>query len=574
MIDAHQEKPIWFKSLRMRLAAMMSLALLPIGLIAVLQTNSVSNKARENAELAMLGLTEATALNERLLIQQAFGAAKVLASEMPDIIDDPNMCTLAFSRFIEVSETFSFAGFLPPDGQVTCSSAPSPFDISNAPGFDDAMAERTRRVEVNEAAPASKASVVIVSEPVFAGDEFLGYASISIPHATIDKTVANVDVDALVNIVTYNETGTILTSQIGVTETAENLPSGRDLASLTFDASASFSQQSVGGRDLIYNVVPVEFGQIYVLGIWDSTASVAEQANSVVPTSVFPVLMWVISLGVALFAVHRLVTRHIQRLGVQMSQFAATRRFPDDADPLDMPTELQNIHQSFINMAGAILKDEAVIEDAMRQKTVLLKEVHHRVKNNLQLISSILNMQIRVAKHADTKTALRSMQDRVLSLATIHRDLYQTTDVGTVNVGTLVREVVDKSVEIGATTLTSVDVTTDIDDILLFPDQAVPMSLLASEAATNAIKYAGLAEVRAGWVSVIFKCDEERNCTFILTNSIGGKDDKESTGLGSKLISAFAIQLGAQVETKEEDACYTLTVRFQASEFEPEPGNY
>jgi len=288
-------------------------------------------------------------------------------------------------------------------------------------------------------------------------------------------------------------------------------------------------------------------------------------------------LVWIISLGVALLAVNRLVIRHIKALGIQMSQFATDRRFPEKSAQKDMSTELRNIQNSFAKMANSILQDEAVIEDAMRQKTVLLKEVHHRVKNNLQLISSILNMQIRAATHDDTKVVLRRMQDRVLSLATIHSDLYQTTDKGSVNVGNLVREIVDKTVEIGGQTDGSVEVIADIDDVLLFPDQAVPMSLLASEAATNAIKYAGVRANDKARISVKFHCDDERNCLFELTNSIGDATvevDVESTGMGSKLISAFATQLGATIDVEETEQDYCLIVRFKASEFEPEPGNF
>lgn len=569
------ETPVWFKSLRMRLAAMMSLALLPVGLIAVMQTNSVSEKARENAELAMLGLTETAAVNERLLIQRAFGAAAVLASEVPEVIDDALGCSQMFSRFVASSELFSFAGYLPLSGNVTCSSADRSFDFSGAEIFQAAMAERTRRVEVNVDAPLSGTSVVIVSEPVFKGDQFFGFVSVSIPHSTIDTRASGVDVAALIDILTFNEAGTVLTSQLGMDGALGNLPSGGELAAMTSETSRAVSQRSVNGDDLIYAVVPVEYGQVYVLGIWDSQIGVAEQANSRVPASFFPVLMWIISVGVALLAVNRLVIRHIKALGIQMSQFATDRRFPEKSAQKDMSTELQNIQNNFAKMANSILRDEAVIEDAMRQKTVLLKEVHHRVKNNLQLISSILNMQIRAATHDDTKVVLRRMQDRVLSLATIHSDLYQTTDKGSVNVGNLVREIVDKTVEIGSQTGASVEVIADIDDVLLFPDQAVPMSLLASEAVTNAIKYAGVQADDTAHISVTFQCDDERNCVFELTNPIGAAtNDVESTGMGSKLISAFATQLGATIDVEETKQDYSLIVRFKASEFEPEPGNF
>ncbi|MFD2440547.1 histidine kinase dimerization/phosphoacceptor domain -containing protein [Paracoccus kondratievae] len=100
--------------------------------------------------------------------------------------------------------------------------------------------------------------------------------------------------------------------------------------------------------------------------------------------------------------------------------------------------------QTFHNMARILIRDEEAMEAAVNEKTVLLKEVHHRVKNNLQLIASIINMQIRVIDHDDARRVLRSVQDRVASLATIYRNLYQAEHLDSVHADRLIKDIINQ----------------------------------------------------------------------------------------------------------------------------------
>lgn len=563
----------WYSSLRVRLALMMSLALLPIGLIALLQTKSVSDKAQENAELALLVLTETAALRERALIQRAFGAASVFASQPRFLSAGGAPCSRALNEFVAESSTFSFAGFVPLSGKMTCSSSGKLIDLSASKAFERALADGRQRVDVNIASDMGGSSVVTVSEPVLQNDTLIGFVQVSIPHTQIDEAMEKIEAKSLVDIVTFNGAGDVLTSRTNTNAAASYLPHDINLAVFS-RTSASFSSEGVNGNHYLYTVVPIESGQFFVLGIWDPSGGFAQKADSIIPTSLFPILMWVISLAVALFAIHRLVSRHVIKLRGQMVRFARDRQMPAQTTAPEMPTELASIHRSFVLMADSILKDEAAIEDAMRQKNILMKEVHHRVKNNLQLISSILNMQIREAEHAETKQILRRMQDRVLSLSTIHKDLYQTSNAGLVDMGELLREIISKSTDIGTENPFDIRVESAIDHVLLYPDQAVPMSLLATEVATNAMKFAGTGKSDGAWISVSFKCDDDNICRFSLANSVGAETEAESTGLGSRLIQAFATQLGATVETIAKDKRFEIVVTFEAAEFEPDAADF
>lgn len=553
---------------------MMSLALLPIGLIAVMQTISVANKARENAATALLIRTEQAALQERMVIQRAFGAARGFAAAIPAISDDPQKCSAVFGTFLEQFKRYSFAGFVPTTGEMTCSSATRETDLSQAAGAVGTSENEKPGIEVITRTRTSGTAVVFVNQPVFSETTPIGVIRIAIPQRALDQVAALSKQEALIDIITLNANGEVLTGSEGVKAALARMPAGFDLDDVPRYRSRTFRQDGPTGEERLYTLVPIEGGQLFVLGIWDPQIGVSRQVNSFLPAVFFPMMMWLVSLSVALLAIRRLVMRHIKSISTQMSRFTRDRTLETGVKPPDMPSELLEIQSTFQSMAENILREEAELEDAIHQKSVLLKEVHHRVKNNLQLISSILNMQIRDADHEETKRVLRRMQTRVLGLATIHRDLYQTSNAGLVNVGALVREVVENTIEIRADGENGFTLEEDIEDVMLYPDQAVPMSLLAAEVATNAMKHGGISGPGKPWVKVSFRADDNGLCRLVFSNSLGGRTETESTGIGRKLIKAFAVQLGATVDVAFDDQSYTKTVEFEAAAFQPHQVNY
>ncbi|WP_342069847.1 ATP-binding protein [Yoonia algicola] len=116
-------------------------------------------------------------------------------------------------------------------------------------------------------------------------------------------------------------------------------------------------------------------------------------------------------------------------------------------------------------------------------------------------------------------------------------------------------------------------VTTDIQPVFLYPDQAVPLSLLVAEATTNAMKYIGDQASETAVIDVRLTQDD-RACLLVISNSVGQAEEKESTGLGSQLMNAFAMQVGGQIEAEQTEGRYTLTLQFNALEFQPESRDF
>ncbi len=564
----------WINNLRIQILLLLTLALLPLGSVAIYQTNKVAQEARRNADLALLGLTERAAKAEQLAIERAFGAARFLAAIAGDFANSPERCGPDFARFTQADSSYSFIGFIPLSGIISCSSAGKQQDISDSPVFAAIKAVEGPSIQVNTEGRVSGKSVFVIAQPYFVRDSVAGYVSISIPHDNMPVTPQDMTDMGLVDLITFNSDGVVLTARSGLDEVNRNLPANRALVALAGSASVIFEDTSNAGNQTTYSVVPIDGGPATVLGVWNPSVKPVDRLNSLFRPAIFPLLMWAASMAVAMLSMHTLVLRHITKLRRDMDNFATDRTSVSlEQAHSGMPTELRDLHNNFVRMTEEVMQDEAELEDTLREKSVLIKEVHHRVKNNLQLISSIMNMQIRQAEHEETKSVLARLQDRVLSLATIHRDLYQSDNQGMVNAGNLVTEIVQKSLEMAVSEVNPVDVTVDVDRVLLFPDQAVPLSLMIAEATTNALKYLGTTGKNRPWFKVALKNAGE-TCSLSLSNSTGGTNSLESTGLGAQLIKAFAIQLGGTIETEVTADSYTLKLTFTVADFVPETPNY
>ncbi|MFV0335749.1 MAG: sensor histidine kinase, partial [Tropicimonas sp.] len=305
------------------------------------------------------------------------------------------------------------------------------------------------------------------------------------------------------------------------------------------------------------------------LGSWTPQLAGLDRLNMSQFTAVlFPIALWIVSLAVAYFAVYRLVLRHIRVLRGQMRRFAIGNRDLPPRVLTEAPAEIADVSQTFHNMARILIRDEGAMEAAVAEKTVLLKEVHHRVKNNLQLIASIISMQGRMIEDDDAKQVLRSVQDRVAALATIYRNLYQAEHLDAVEadrlIGDIINQMVNATVEAGS----GLRVGTDLQPLTLQPDQAAPLTLLATEAFTNALKYAGTAPGEDHpWVRVSLTHPARYRAVLEISNSTGQRLDgsaiPDGTGLGSQLIGAFATQLEGEAEFTHEDHVFTLRLLFK-----------
>lgn len=556
--------------LGVRLATLMAVALLPLGIVAHLQTSNLTREAQGRNEEALMGETLRAASGEINVISRARGMVAALAASVPEVIGNDASCSSVMARALAELPEAALLSFVPQSGLMTCASNGVTFDYSGNPLFDKVILERNPVFMVSPG-PVTGKSVLGVVRPVFdAQGAYLGYAGAWLPHEELRvmQDIAGAEADKGVQFWTFNKQGEVLTASMGLDAVAQNLPSDLALASLVGQEARVFTQASAAGVMTTFAAMPLVQGELYIMSSWANQPMGSKFWFGISPLWV-PLGMWLAGLAVSIWAAEVLVVRYVRKLNRAIAGFARGGRRETELRLEGAPLELREMALAYSTMTDDIMRNEASLEDEVHQKEVLLREVHHRVKNNLQLIASIMNMQMRQAKSPEAKALLKSLQERVMSLATIHRGLYQTTGLSDIYASELLADITRQTVNLAAGLKGAVTVTTDFDDIRLTPDQAVPLSLLLTEALAYAIKYARGPTGRAPSLSVSMKRNAEGRAVLCVVNSLATDAPiteptslHSSTGLGAQLQMAFAQQIGGTIVQGVEGETYRLEVSF------------
>ena len=560
------------RSLTGQLVVLLTLALLPLGLISVYQTRAVVSEAERLNQAALLAETEAAAAAERELIREALGAAQGMSALGMERLQ--NECDELLAEFVRFHPRFAYAGFADPDGQVTCASRASGINIAESDTFKRITDSDGPHMELVAQGRVTGIPVVVVAEPVRRDGGVEGYVMISIPSRIADALLNEDDsaVDRGLHLAAINADGHVI-SATGGAETAEaHMPTGVLPIGLFDRIGDTFHAWTNDGERRVFAISQIVPGSAAIVGSWPAELAASDHAIWRARLSVvFPLLMWLAGMGVAFFGIQRLVIRHVQALASAMRQHALGRLSKGRIELDSPPEELKSAETAFNRMILLLAQAEAKQEQDLRDKEVLLREVHHRVKNNLQLIASIMNMQSRMTHSREAKRILRDLQRRVRGLATLHRSLYTGPETTTIDAAELIRTMLNDLAPASPDVALTID--TRLDEVHLFPDQAVPLSMLFSEAMTNAIKYAGRPEDGPARISVVLEARENGVIFFCLENTLGQRlmpeadFDNEVGGLGTRLMRAFISQLEGRAEQDQDERTYRYMVTFKRADF-------
>ena len=225
------------------------------------------------------------------------------------------------------------------------------------------------------------------------------------------------------------------------------------------------------------------------------------------------------------------------------------------------PIELRQLSRAFTQAARSLAAHEERLRKAEVNQELLIKEIHHRVKNNLQIIASLLNLQANRIRQPEARAEFASARDRVRALATLHRHLYSEGELHTLNMRPFLEELCGQLFQaIGEKEGRRIRLDIEAPEITMSTDQAVPLALVVTETVSNAIKYA-FPGGRSGMVSVRLAEEVEGIATLVIEDDgVGipaGRAETETgirDGLGIQLIRGFARQLGATLEVIEGEA--------------------
>jgi two-component sensor histidine kinase len=207
---------------------------------------------------------------------------------------------------------------------------------------------------------------------------------------------------------------------------------------------------------------------------------------------------------------------------------------------------------------------EAQIRASLDEKEVLLREIHHRVKNNLAIISSLLSLQANAAGDRATREAFRDSQDRVWSMALVHEQLYRSATLSHLDFGAHLRELAGNVAHSYGAQNRGVRLDFDLIAVLLDLDTAIPVSLIFNELLSNAYKH-GYPGDRTGRIEVVLRREAEESLVLrVGDDGVGirpGVDMNKPSTLGLKIVRNLTEQVRGQIDI-QSTAGTTFTLRF------------
>ncbi len=222
----------------------------------------------------------------------------------------------------------------------------------------------------------------------------------------------------------------------------------------------------------------------------------------------------------------------------------------------DTNRKLMERQQELADKVIDLEKAEEQIRKSLAEKEVLMKEIHHRVKNNLQVISSLIGLQSDGLKDESVRKILQNMISRVRSIALVHEKLCQTSDLAHIDFGEYARSLLNKIWSANGTNTTDLRMTLDIQSVSLSTDTAVTCGLILNELVVNALEHAFQGRVDGEVTVSLHNGDDRRIHLCVADNGVGlpaGFDLRQTKSLGLRLVQMLSKQIDANVGLGDGD---------------------
>ena len=199
--------------------------------------------------------------------------------------------------------------------------------------------------------------------------------------------------------------------------------------------------------------------------------------------------------------------------------------------------------------------NEKELTNSLKEKEILLKEVHHRVKNNMQVISSILSLQSSYVTDEHVLEVLKESRNRIAAMASIHERLYRTTNLSDIRFSSYVKDLVESLVNTYELQDTSVELVFSLDEVFLSLNRAIPCGLVLNELISNSLKYAFRGR-KTGKIEISLIGKPDKISLSLADNGVGipeGISVENTDTLGLQLVSTLVEQMEGELHLEREN---------------------
>ena len=313
------------------------------------------------------------------------------------------------------------------------------------------------------------------------------------------------------------------------------------------DGGMIYTARDSQGGERIHAVAPLIGHDVYVVLSAPKPGLLFWARLNPFASIILPLLAWAAAWAAVAVVTDRVVIRWLAYLDRIAAIYARGRFSVRPVQAENAPAEIRALAHTLDIMADAIVQRDTSLRDSLAHKDALMREIHHRVKNNLQVITSLLNMQQRALTDPAARAAMSDTRQRITALALIYRALYQSPDLRRVDVRQFLEELVAHLTAGEGGRPSNLRTQLTADDLEIDPDKLAPLALFAVEAISNARKHAYGEE--GGVIRVGFTVSSEEVVLEIADDGHGdGGALEDGTGVGRTLMSAFARQLRGRAE--------------------------
>lgn len=545
--------------MRARLVGLILIGAIPVAVLVGQNAVDLYREAGYAARERVALVREAAVARHQVVIEGAEQVLAALARNDAVIAGDPEPCDRALTEVLSLQGgRYSNIWVVDGAGRTRCSAIPAPRgeSFAEAAWFKDAVQKDRFVLSELQVGPITQRNIVAAALPVRRELDLVAVVGLGL---SLDHLVLQTRPAARADTAMWLMDDGGRSFPLTDTATEATLPMLPAWAALRRGTVTQIDAPSVGGEPYSYGAMSLGDELRLVVGLASESYQAAARRAVIRRLIEFGVLL-AVCLGAVAIGAHASVIRPLREVSTRVTAWRRKGgRF--DPGPLHgLPSEVLALAQAVTEASTALGRREEELRAALASRDLLMAEIHHRVKNNLQIVASLLNLQAGRVRTAEARAAFATARDRVRALATLHRHLYTHSDFETIALGTFLDELCTQLFEaMGETPGERIALSCEAPDITLGSDEAVPLALIITEAVTNAVKYA-FPDDREGRVSVAVAQDGETLKLTIRDDGIGITAAQESEaaelggGLGTMLIEGFARQLGATLQTDSTGA--------------------
>jgi two-component sensor histidine kinase len=548
-----------------RLALVFALLVLPPTMVSVYLAwdSYVEHTAR--AKLQVRQFATLTATYESKFFDDARRILQQLGNEETIRQGGGADCDGMLDRVLERTPEFADIGYFDSGGQKVCGRDDNLPDISNYQWLREIRRFRGFAISDYTVTPNSTYPVIVAAQAVYGPEGyFQGVLAASIRLYWLSAFIREISLPVESVFFLVDSNGNILADRAamlaavgqtapvnGFGETGFGSLSaviGSDFASAILSRSVTdFESDGPDGVHRVFSAVALPHGNVTVLFGMPAVSAFGGLEKDLINRVLSLAAIWFAGLGAAWLGTRYLVTRWTSALR-GMARAYGKGDYAPKPNFTNAPRELRDLGETLALMAHRVEVREAELRTSLHQKDLVLREIHHRVKNNLQIVSSLLNLRVGGIADAPEQMALKEVKAHVRAMALVHRHLYESDDIQRVDLGSFMTELCQGTLAGLSAPSRRVSVEIDIPEFMISTDRAVPIALLVTEAMTNALKHA-FPDGRRGRIQVAFARDGAHSGTLTVADDGIGIPAKarETSGIGLKLIEAFARQIGGEL---------------------------